>query len=366
MLTRRLFLSAATSTAILPLTARLSGATDLLVEEAVKAGETELVFAGGTGGYAEMVRKHFLLPFSQETGIKVIEAGGSYGEKLAKLKAMAQIGQFEWDVVTLSADHLTRENAQYLQDFGQCEAIPNVSVNGVSGSCLQYGVLFDIGGGVMTFNTEAFAKAGRQPSTWADFWDVETFPGPRALPNIGTPWWPMIAALIADGVEPALLFPLDFDRAFAKLDKIKPHVTVWWKSGDQSQQLWRSGEVVMAQMYSGRAIGLRREGLPMGISWSGVPLDAAAWCVLKEAKHPKAALALLSYLYTRPEAHAAFASESAGVTAMQDAFPLLDAAMQEVAVTNPENWQQVVQIDRSWLGQNHNAVLERWTSWLAG
>lgn len=366
MIKRRTILTGALALPLLPMAARFAGANEALVAAALEAGEKEIVMAGGTGGYAQMVRKHFLDPFTAETGIRIVEDGGFYGEKLAKLKAMGEVGQFEWDIVTLSADHLVQRNAQYLRDLGSCGEIPNVPELGVAGACLRYGVLFDIGGGVMAYNADEFAGAGRLPSSWADFWDVATFPGPRALPNIGTPWWPMIAALLADGVAPAALFPLDFDRAFAKLDEIKPHVSVWWGSGDQSQQIFRSGEVVMAQMYAGRAIGLRKEGLPLGVSWNGAPLDAAAWCVLKEARHPRASLALLNYLYTRPDAHAAFAAESGGVTAARDAFPLLAPETQEVAATNPANWGQIVQIDRNWLGQNHDAVLQKWTSWVAG
>jgi mannopine transport system substrate-binding protein len=217
----------------------------------------------------------------------------------------------------------------------------------------------------MAYNREAFGGVGKEPSSWADFWDVKTYPGPRALPNIGTPWWPMIAALLADGVPPDQLFPLNVERAFAKLDEIKPHISVWWKSGDQSQQIWRSGEVVMAQMYAGRAMGLRKEGLSVGVSWNGAPLDAAAWCVLKEAAHPLAALALLNFIYSRPEAHAAFALESNGITAMRDALPLLDPEAQRMQATHPDNWKGIVQIDREWLGQNHEAVLEKWAAWVA-
>ena len=364
---RRSFLMGATA---LPFVTGMIGsarATEALAEAALANGETEVIFAGGTGAYGERVRKYILDPFTAETGIKVIEDGGSTGEKLAKLKAMGQVGQFDWDVVTLLADSLVPDNTQYLMDLGggSCDATPNVAANGVAGACLQYGVLFDLGGGVMAYNSVAFPDAGREPGSWADFWDAETFPGPRALPNIGSPWWPMIAALIADGVSPDELFPLDVDRAFEKLDEIKPHVAVWWTSGDQSQQIFRSGEVVMAQMYAGRAIGLGNEGLPIGVSWNGAPLDAAAWCVVKEAAHPNAAKALINYMYTRPEAHAQFAAESGGVTAMRDAYPLLPAEVQRTAATAPQNWEGIVQIDKNWLGQNHAELLERWTAWVA-
>ena len=36
---------------------------------------------------------------------------------------------------------------------------------------------------------------------------------------------------MADGVAPDKLYPLDVDRAFKKLEEIKPNITVWWTSG---------------------------------------------------------------------------------------------------------------------------------------
>ena len=74
----------------------------------------------------------------------------------------------------------------------------------------------------------------RRPSSWADFWDVKKFPGNRSLCLSDSPRT-LIFALLADGVPRDQLYPLDIDRAFKKLDQIKPHVKVWWREGTQSQ-----------------------------------------------------------------------------------------------------------------------------------
>lgn len=350
----------------LPRAAAAAAALEGLVEAAKKAGQTKVVVAGGAGAYGDLVKTWFYDPFTAETGIEVTAIGGSYGEKLAKLKAMTAAGNVEWDVVTLSADALTRDNAPLFADLGDCAGLPDVAAHGIAGSCLGHGVLFDIGGGVLAYSREAFPDGKPQPQGWADFWDVERFPGPRALPNIGNPWWVLIAALLADGVAPDKLFPLDLDRAFRKLDAIKPHVTVWWKSGDQSQQIIRSREVVMAMMFAGRAQRLRAEGLPLGIVWNGAPLDASAWTVAAGAPHPLAARALLDFIYTRPEAHAKFAAASFGSTAHKDAVALLEPAEQKLQAAHPDNWSKLVPIDRDWLSAHQADVTTRWAAWLAG
>ena len=59
----------------------------------------------------------------------------------------------------------------------------------------------------------------KKPLSWADFWNVKDFPGKRALPDYASYALPL--ALLADGVKPENLYPLDVDRAFASLQKIK-------------------------------------------------------------------------------------------------------------------------------------------------
>ena len=147
------------------------------------------------------------------------------------------------------------------------------------------------------------------PGSWADFWDVKTFPGPRSLPNHGTPWVVLAAALLADGLTVRDLHPpLDFDRAFKKLDAIKPQVTVWWKSGDQSLQLMRGGDVAMMMIYSGPALRGQSQGAPIGMTWNQAVMGSGRWTILKNAPNQKAAMTFLDYFLSRPEAHAAFTS----------------------------------------------------------
>ncbi|MER8887744.1 extracellular solute-binding protein [Mesorhizobium sp. M0816] len=341
-------------------------AADELAKRAVDAGQTQVVIAGGTGGYLEKVKKYYLDPFTKATGIEVVSAGASYGEKIAKLKAMVEVGNVEWDVMTLSIDALTTQNRVYFRDLGrECQETPMVAKAGIDGACLQKAVLFDIGGVVLAYNTENFPSSGPQPATWKDFWDVAKFPGPRALPNVGNPWWNLIAALLADGVAPAELFPLDLDRAFKKLDEIKPHISVWWSSGDQNEQIFRSGEVVMMMTY--RQDSLKEAGQPIGISWKGAIRDASGWGVLKDARRPLAGLALLNYMYSHPENDAGYINEYHGsaATGNKEALALLDPAVVAALPTAPQFWSETVRVDPDWLDEHTQELLSRWSTWLS-
>ncbi len=86
---------------------------------------------------------------------------------------------------------------------------------------------------VMAWNTDTVGKDGAKPTTWADFYNVEKFPGTRSVYD--HPRGNLEIALLADGVDPAKLYPLDVDRAFKKLATLKPSIGIWWNSGAQSR-----------------------------------------------------------------------------------------------------------------------------------
>lgn len=174
-----------------------------------------------------------------------------------------------------------------------------------------------------------------------------------------------MAALMADGVPPEKLFPLDLDRAFRKLDELKPHVKVWWKTGDQSQQIMRDGEVVTAIMYSGRALGLKAAGAPIEVEWNQAIKDVASWGILKGAPHPSAAMAFLNFFMDRPEAHLAFSRGMFYETSNRLALELVPAVERRSYATHAENWTRMVDEDVEWVATNRERILERWNAWLA-
>src|SRR5207249_4296993 len=59
------------------------------------------------------------------------------------------------------------------------------------------------------------------PRSWAEFWDVKKFPGARALPHPSYLIGPLEMALVADGVPADKLYPLDVERAFRSLERIR-------------------------------------------------------------------------------------------------------------------------------------------------
>lgn len=336
---------------------------EALASAAIKAGQKQVVIAGVAGTFGEHVTNIMFKPFTAQTGIEVVNVPAGYTERLARLQAQYMAGApKEWDVVVLPLDRYAIAKP-FLHDLGSCSGLPDVVANAPAESCLGSAVMTNGGAVVMIYDRKAFPN--EQPKSWADFWNVQKFPGQRMMPNVGAPWAVITAALLADGVAREKLFPFDLDRAFKKLDEIKSHV-IWWTGGDQSVQLMRSGETPLGMMWIGRAYSVTKQGLDANIVYPGAPLDATFWAVTKEAPHPLASLALLNFYFTRPDAHLEFLKATGEATFLKALIDLMPDDIRKIAAPAPQNWQNVIMPDLSYLAANEKVIQSRFSSWIAG
>lgn len=322
---------------------------------------------GTTGGdYERNMREHVLEPFSKETGIKVITVSGGIGERWAKVKAMSDLGRLEWDMMEAdTGDVWVPDLNSMMYDLGEsCEKVPKAKSDGVGDTCNRFGIVPVYGATLLTTNDAMFTDSPA-PSSWSEFFDTKAFPGPRSLPDFSSPWRVLIGALLADGVAADSLFPLDLDRAFKKLDAIRPHVALWWKTGDQIQRAIRDEEVASTLTWNTRIEFLRKEGIPLRRIWQGSTLNVAHWVVFKKAPSSQNALRFLNWYFDHPEIQVAFARSIAAAPTSKSALALLPANEQKESPTYPDNLSGVVTVDYKWLGQNQRDIAERWKSWIA-
>lgn len=312
------------------------------------------------GNYGEVLKELFYDPFAEQAGTRVQqETAGS--DLWAKVEAQIQSDRVTWDIVGMGEGDLV-SHRDFLENLNCQEEIPNSAQQGLEGTCEEYGVLRILNSVVVAYDVEKFRDD--RPQTWADFWDVERFPGPRTMGNYAAPWMPLTAALLADGVVANDLFPMDLDRAFRKMDEIKPHVGVWWEAGEQSQQALRSGAVVMGDLWSGRALSLAEEGVPVDIDLTQA-LDATAfWGVLKNAPNFDAAVEFLNFYVSRPEAHTDFYERIGYPTPNKE-------AAQSLPGVKPENnivlvADQLIKVENvPWVVEHRDSIIERWNTWLS-
>jgi len=134
------------------------------------------------------------------------------------------------------------------------------------------------------------------PSTIADFFNIEKYPGKRGLSAF--PQANIEMALVADGVDPKSVYRVmdtseGIDRAFRKLNTIRP-VAEFWGSGAEPIKFVKSGAVVMSTAYNGRVSdAILGQGAPFGIIWDGQVLDEEWFVIVKGTKRFGDALAFL-------------------------------------------------------------------------
>ena len=183
----------------------------------VKAGALEgvtLSFVSWGGGYQDVQMETVGMPFAEASGARVLSDGPT---EYAKIEAQVKTGQVSWDVVDVDANWVAPNCGTTIMkldfDLIDTSGLPEGTWNDCSVPANRFGDVF-------AFNAE---KLGTAPTSWADFFDVEKFPGKRAIDqDVDTGVFE--AALLADGVAPEDLYPLDVDRAVAKLEHDpRPH-----------------------------------------------------------------------------------------------------------------------------------------------
>ena len=160
------------------------------------------------------------------------------------------------------------------------------------------------------------------------------------------------------------LYPLDIDRAFKSLDRIKPSIAVWWEQGSQSEQLFNSGEVEIMQLWNGRATDLQRHGAPLYQVWNDAIITLSGIMVTKGAPNLAGAMKLVEF-FGRPEPQAEWAKLMLYGPLNPKAFDHIDEETAKNLPTYPANYRNQVVSDDEWWGANWDKLNERFTGWLA-
>ena len=323
----------------------------------------EVIIATTGGAYEQALKKAWFDPFTEETGIKVVTVSGSNAQMRTKAAAMVQANNVSWDLYIQGEIQASSEQHRLsAQDLGHfCEQFKDREDLPVD-ACTAAGVRLLSNATLLAFRTDAFE--GKAPESWADMWDLKRFPGGRSFPNFDDPWRVLAAALLADGVPRDKLFPLDIDRAFVKLEAIRPAVLLWWKSGDQSVQGFRTGDYSLGEIWLSRAQALKREGQPIAWSYKASFLVGDRVALIKNAPNRDNALKLMSYWLTSPHAQANLCEELACTPPSSSAVKMMSPAARALMPTSNEMREYVIVPDAVWINQNAGKLLERWNAWI--
>jgi putative spermidine/putrescine transport system substrate-binding protein len=289
------------------------------------AGYAETLTVASNGGALSAAEKTaFYDPFGKAKGVEVV--GDSFNQELAKVRTQVDTGNVVWDVVSLTAiNEATACEEGLLEKVDWAKLVDAKDFEGVGGfgGC---GIPYNFISGGLVYDS---AKLKDGPKSWADFWNVQKWPGKRGLLYRAEQTFEV--ALMADGVAPreatqVLAGPGGVDRALKKLGELKPSIH-WWKSGDESMQILLTGEVVMSYGWNGRvAAANKANNRALKIEFGAGHVSGSQYfCIVKGSKHKDLALAFIGYAVA-PEPEASFSRAIAYAPANVKAYALLNDA----------------------------------------
>jgi putative spermidine/putrescine transport system substrate-binding protein len=215
---------------------------------------------------------------------------------------------------------------------------------------------------VLGYNKEAY-PTGKQPKDWVEFWDVAKFPGARMLADMASGQPNLEFALIADGVAMDKIFPIDVDRAFKSLTRIKPHIKKFWDTGALSAQMLAEKEVVLGSIWNGRLQAVADKGAPVAIEWNQHMVQLQGYGIFKTAKNMKEAQLFVDYALN-PKAQLGLPKELAYGPTNRKTFDMLPAERIAMLPGSPEQVKRSFIQDADWWDKNRAKVNTIWSKWI--
>jgi putative spermidine/putrescine transport system substrate-binding protein len=314
-----------------------------------------------TGGvYNDVMRQAVYDPFTKETGIEVVATSSP----MSKMVAMYKAGGSEYDVLdTGDSTLLVLERLGVLAPIDYKSWKYTDTADLPKQLVLPTRVGFSMFGTVLAYNTETFPT--RHPTNWAEFWDVKTFPGPRGMPDMATGWPPLEFALLADGVPMDKLYPLDIDRAFRSLSRIRSSIPKFYDSGALCAQQLSDKEVVLSCAWNGRVQTLIDKGAPLGIEWNQNMFITESYGIPKSARDLAAAQLFVDYA-SQPKAQLGYAKQMRYCPLNEKALALLPKEIIDTLPGAPAYRHLGFFPDTVWYEDNRDRINKAWSAWMLG
>lgn len=323
------------------------------------------VAGGGLSKNAHLVS--CLRPFARDTGAEIVYIEGRVGLGLIKAEVEAS-GDPTFDTIKINEDEVDAAIEEgWIQPLDW--SVIDTSQLTPSQHETDYAIAHTTFGSAVFYNTNKWPDGGPVPETWVDFWDAETFPGPRGVDGNG---WGMPfrglaeAAAVAAGADPTDLYPLDIDASIAKMDELAPHISVFFTSGAQVTQLMLAEEVDLIHGWTGRAWDAISQGAPYKIMPQTHLIETVGtpMVVLAGAQSPTYASAAIGYC-GGAEGQAEYTNHAIYAPSNVLSVDLVDPALSREGWlgTDPRFADTTIIIDSDFYKDDRDAHMARWNEW---
>jgi putative spermidine/putrescine transport system substrate-binding protein len=341
----------------------LLGATGALAMPAIRAraASGRVVVRSLGGAYQDAMAAAIHKPFTAATGIEVVSIPSTAAQVLAMVKA----GHVQLDVMDAgSTTQIALQGSGALADidYAGFKLTNPADIHDNVRTPTMVGNLFFAT--VMVYDTRTYSAA-HHPKSWAEFWDAKTFPGARTLADQSSGAAELEFALLADGVAKDKIYPVDLDRAFASLSRIRPAIVKWWQTGAQSAELMENKDAVLGGLWNGRAQDLIDKGAPLAIEWNEAKRQVQALSIVKNAPNAANAQRFVDFAL-QPRVQADIATRIAYGPTNKQAMQYVPAAAAQKLPSENAHYASGFDQDAAWWGANLAKVGTRWQAWVLG
>jgi putative spermidine/putrescine transport system substrate-binding protein len=320
------------------------------------ARDLTVVNFGGANGDAQEIA--FVKPLEKELGMNIISV--AYNGEQAKVKAMVETNNVVWDAVEVETADLGRGCDEGMYEKLDWSKIANKD-DLIPEAVHECGVGTFVWSTVLGYNDK---NVTTPPTSWADFWNVEKFPGKRGMRKGAR--YNLEFALMADGVAPKNVYevletPEGVDRAFKKLDELKPNIQ-WWEAGAQPVQMLAAGDVSMSTVYNGRIDVANREGQSLKIVWNESIYDLDYWVIPTGSPNKELAEKFIKFASSEGP-QIAYAQHIAYGPINKHAIEKLDPAILANAPNSPKNIENALLSSYDYWADHGEELDQRFSAW---
>ncbi|SDV48757.1 ABC transporter substrate-binding protein [Chitinasiproducens palmae] len=342
---RRQFLAGATGLAV------AASAPAILHSRSAHAADKRMTLVSWGGAYRQAVEEALVKPFSKAEGVQVTIVDTP---DLAKLRAQVSTNNVQWDVFDApNALGVAGANAGLWEPLDLSLFDRSDLVIDIKNNLLPWYVF--VGG--IAWDPKKYPE-GKHPRNFREYFDAKAFPGRRTFRN--RPSETLEAALLADGVSPKHLYPLDVDRAFKVLDRIKPHVVKWIDQTPQTLSLLQTGETDFSYTYASRVKPAKASGQSVDFSFDQTINGFEYLAVVKNAPNKANAMKFLAFA-ARPDRQAAFMELLGNTPSSKKALGLMSAESRKWIpdLQAPNS----VLMDDAWWTTHFDDITRRFKEW---
>ena len=320
----------------------------------LRAQSNSMVIVSSGGALEDAYRSSIYTPWTAKTGTQVITGPNP----VAKLMSMVGAKSMEWDVMQVDAAVAAQLGRQGLLEPLDYSIIDKSEI--IPGMAREYYLASDISGTVIAWNTESL-RGEAAPTSWAEVWDITRYSGAkRGILKRASQT--MEIALMADGVAADKLYPLDVNRAFKSLTKIKSKI-YWWESGAQGSQILIDGEVPVAMEWIGRVELPKNAGAKVDYNLDQTLYASDSWVVPKGVKDKKKSMEFVAFAIEAKQQYE-FSKLLPFGPVNKKAVAMMDSAQLARSPSAPAVLAKGVIMNFDWWAENNQKVSEEFNNWI--